>query len=304
MNLFAPAAPYSYQGHIGTLAEHLGYSESDRLVIINADDLGINPEVNDAVIELITKGAVCSTSIMVPGTAYQDALDKLFASGTASCGVHLTLTSTFPLKPLSAPGDPQAATSLVSDGSHFHSGREEFFKTARPEEAMIEATAQIERAISDGLDITHLDSHEGTLQLRHEFAEVYCRLALHYRLPLRMASVSLIRELGLSADLLDQARSLGLHFPDNLVYLPIRHFSSAPEKEALLLELVERLPAGVTEFYFHPAPASRSETAESDSNARLVDYEILTSGGFLEALRKRDVILTDFRPLRELIRTS
>ena len=58
------------------------------------------------------------------------------------------------------------------------------------DEVRRECWAQIERAMLWGLDVTHLDSHMGTLQLRPEFFDIYLDLAIEFRLPLRMAGAS------------------------------------------------------------------------------------------------------------------
>ena len=50
-----------------------------------------------------------------------------------------------------------------------------------------ELRAQIERAILWGFDVSHLDSHMGTLQLKPEFFDVYLELAVEFRLPLRLS---------------------------------------------------------------------------------------------------------------------
>ena len=55
------------------------------------------------------------------------------------------------------------------------------------DEVRRELRAQIERAILWGFDVTHLDSHMGTLQLRPEFFDVYLDLAVDFGLPMRLS---------------------------------------------------------------------------------------------------------------------
>jgi predicted glycoside hydrolase/deacetylase ChbG (UPF0249 family) len=202
------------------------------------------------------------------------------------------------------------------DGAHLHFSTADFLKHADPAEAESEAAAQIEKTLASGVDITHLDSHAGTLQLRPEFAAVYLRLAVRYHLPLRMASRSLITQVGLPGEIIDYARSQGLHFPDNFIYIPLVRFTSLPEKERFLEQLIEQMPPGLTEFYFHPAldsPEAR-HLADSASDAdglrpgesawtpRLVDYQLLSSGKLQKTFAAKEVTLIDYRPLRDLVR--
>ena len=52
------------------------------------------------------------------------------------------------------------------------------------DEVRKECRAQLERAIYWGFDVSHIDSHMGTMQLRPEFFDVYLELAVDFRLPL------------------------------------------------------------------------------------------------------------------------
>jgi hypothetical protein len=81
------------------------------------------------------------------------------------------------------------------------------------EEVRRECRAQIERAILWGFDISHLDSHMGTLQLRPEFFDVYLELAVDFGLPLRMGSSGGERLVGFPYR--DLAAAEGVVFPDH-----------------------------------------------------------------------------------------
>ena len=79
-----------------------------------------------------------------------------------------------------------------------------------------ECRAQIERAIFWGFDVSHLDSHMGTLQLRPEFFDVYLELAVDFQLPLRMAGASAEARVGFPFRRL--AAEEGVVFTDHFVY--------------------------------------------------------------------------------------
>lgn len=49
-----------------TVQERLGYPASARLLVLHADDLGMNDSVNRAIFEALEKGWVTSASILVP----------------------------------------------------------------------------------------------------------------------------------------------------------------------------------------------------------------------------------------------
>ena len=49
----------------------------DKLLILNADDLGYDEETNDAVSELVREGLVSSVSLLAPGPASEDAAREI-----------------------------------------------------------------------------------------------------------------------------------------------------------------------------------------------------------------------------------
>ncbi|MFH2056734.1 MAG: ChbG/HpnK family deacetylase, partial [bacterium] len=252
MQLFAPAQPYLYQARTATLAEHLGYERETKLAIIGADDFGLCDSVNEAIVELARAERITSTSLLVPGAAAH-AATRAAQRFNIACGLHLTFNSDFTVAPI-RPVSPAAEFSSLTDESGFLSLEVEGFVTrAQSDEIEREALAQIDKALADGLEITHLDSHEGTLQLNEKFIDLYFALAARYRLPPRAGSTTLLRELGLDAEWLNRAHTRGLHFPDNLVYIPLYAFETVSAKERYLEKLIADLPPGVNEFYFHPA---------------------------------------------------
>ena len=123
-------------------------------VIVNADDLGMSPEVNDATFALIAKGRISSATIMANAPATHEAARTAANLPQCSFGVHLNLTQ---FEPLTA---GPAARLLVD-----HCGRlSRANATARPGLARLRAVygelcAQIEHVASLGVRISHLDSH-------------------------------------------------------------------------------------------------------------------------------------------------
>lgn len=294
-----------FRGRLATVAEHLGYSPDDRLLIINADDFGLNTNVNGAVAELFALLRITSTTVMVSAAGYRDALTLCRQQAGFSCGVHLSLTSDYTddgSRPVSAlAGIP----SLIGPNNRFHPDRDEFFAHALPEEAYCEAKAQIEQALADGMDVTHIDSHEGALQLRPEFAEIYVRLAAEFRLPVRAGSKLLLKQMGIMDDWVGSIRKRDIHVPDNLIYIPIDSFQSYQEKENYTSEILDQLPTGITEIYFHPTlpnGAADDQPEESYRQVRQWDYRFLVSDRLQEILQSKRIIFTDFRQLRELTR--
>ena len=99
-------------------------------------------------------------------------------------GVHLTLNAEWENYRW---GPTTHSPSLLDGDGGFPRTIEDVWDHADLDEVRKECRSQIERAIFWGFDVSHLDSHMGTLQLRPEFFDVYLELAVDFALPLRMA---------------------------------------------------------------------------------------------------------------------
>ncbi|SFL94356.1 YdjC-like protein [Paenibacillus sp. 1_12] len=144
------------------MIEKWGNALEDRLLIINADDFGLTKGTNDAIIHLFEQGAITSASIMMPCSAAREAAMYSVRKGYSHIRIHLTLTSqnTNPLKPVF---QESAMKSLTTQEGCFHHEASYLEQNADPEEVSIELDAQIQKAISLGIDPTHLDSHAGSI---------------------------------------------------------------------------------------------------------------------------------------------
>ncbi|MFM7062440.1 MAG: ChbG/HpnK family deacetylase, partial [Actinomycetes bacterium] len=149
-----------------TLAERLGYSAESRLVILNADDLGMCHAANEGVYAALREGRCTSASLMVPCPWAREAAAQYRGEDV---GVHLTLNAEFELYRW---GPCTQSPSLLGGDGGFPATVEDVWDHADLDEVRRELRAQVERAILWGFDVTHLDSHMGTLQLRPEFFDV------------------------------------------------------------------------------------------------------------------------------------
>ena len=165
------------------------------------------------------------------------------------------------------------------------------------DEVRRECRAQIERAILWGFDVSHLDSHMGTLQLRPEFFDIYLELAVDFGLPLRLSGASTERMIGFPFR--ELATEEGVVFPDAFVNVP----SGVGSRRAIEKVLFDLRP-GVTEVYLHPAADTPELRALAPDWAdRVDDHHLLVLDAALRArLDRAGVKLIGYRPLRDLQR--
>ena len=194
---------------VTTLAERLGYASDDRLLIINCDDLGSCHAANVGIYEALRDGVATSATLMVPCPWARDAAARYRGEDV---GVHLTLNAEherYRWGPIT-----QAPSLLDGDGG-FPRTVTDVWDHADLDEVRRELRAQVERAILWGFDVSHLDSHMGTVQLRPEFFDVYLDLAVDFGLPLRLSGASTERVVGFPFRRL--AGEAGVLFPDSFV---------------------------------------------------------------------------------------
>jgi len=274
-----------------TLVEQLGYAPDAKLVIVNCDDLGSTRSANVAIYEALRDGLATSATLMVPCPWARDAAAMYRGEDV---GVHLTLNSewdTYRWGPITH------SPSLLDGDGGFPRTVQDAWDHGDIDEVRKECRTQIERAIYWGFDVSHLDSHMGTLQLRADFFDVYLEMAVEFSLPLRMAAGSAERLIGFPYRRL--AREEGVVFPDHFVY------TNVGSRRAIERALFDLQP-GVTEVYLHPALDSDELRASHPDWARRVeDHMMLTRDpSFVDLVERAGVELIGYRDLRELQRAS
>jgi predicted glycoside hydrolase/deacetylase ChbG (UPF0249 family) len=277
---------------VTTLAERLGHAPDARLLIVNCDDLGACHAANVGVYESLREGIATSASLMVPCPWARDAASRYRGEDV---GVHLTLNAEYDLYRW---GPITHAPSLLDGDGGFPRTVEDVWDHADVEEVRRELRAQVERAILWGFDISHLDSHMGTVQLKPEFFDAYLELAVDFRLPLRLSGASTERLIGFPFRQL--AGDEGVVFPDHFIY--VRGVGSRRTIERAILDL----RAGVTEMYVHPAvDTAELRSLAPDWAARVDDHDLVVNDRGLRALLERaGVTLIGYRELRELQRAA
>jgi predicted glycoside hydrolase/deacetylase ChbG (UPF0249 family) len=133
-----------------------------RLLVINADDLGLTPGVCRAVRRAHADGVVTSTSVLAVGTAFEQAATTVREAGGLALGAHLAIVGED--RPLLS---AREVPTLVDRGGRFPlsyrtvvargaAGRMDAADVAR------EFRAQLERVQGIGVPVTHLDTHQHT----------------------------------------------------------------------------------------------------------------------------------------------
>ncbi len=276
-------------------SELLGFPREARVLLVNADDLGMHPSITTAVVEAIDAGIARSTSLTTtcPGSAA--ALALLLGRPDIPFGVHLTLVRDSPgddWRPRAAPEDVR---SLVDgDGRLYrHSDADALLVQARPEEIEREFRAQLETVLRAGLEPTHLDFHALADGGRADVLDLATALAAEHGL-----SVRVWLEPGRAA-----ARARGLPVVDHPF---LDSFSLPVEGKAdRYAALLRALPPGLTEWAVHPGTGDAAARAADPAGWRVrrSDHEFLVSPRAEQIVADEGIVLIDHRPLQEVWRS-
>jgi predicted glycoside hydrolase/deacetylase ChbG (UPF0249 family) len=281
-----------------SLAERLGYKPDARLLIVNADDTGMCHAANQAVIESFEHGLITTATVMVPCPWFNEIAEDARQHPTRDYGIHLCHTAEwkkYRWGPL-APRDQ--IPGLVDKDGYLWSSVEEVYAHADPEQALVEARAQIRRALAAGIDITHLDSHMGTLQYDAKYMESYLKLAVEFHLPVRMASQETLLKFGQPA-LRAKFAAAGVVFPDYLIHEELSEESK--DVKGFWLRLLANLRPGVTEIYIHPAkPTEELQAITGSWRTRGAEFDAFTNDPAVRSLiAEKGITRIGYRPLRD-----
>ena len=270
-----------------------------RRLIVNADDFGLSPSVNAAVIRAHRDGILTTASLMVNEPACAEAVQLARDNPRLGVGLHLTLLlGHSALPPSKIPGLVNALGQFSS--SPVGVGINYFFQRSLREQLRAEIHAQFEKFHATGLALDHVNGHlhlhlhpvifdilmadAGALRIRHlrltrdclarsrrmaagrwfyrtSHAAIYEWLSSRAREPLRRRG---IRHAGITFGLLQDSRV----------------------DEAYLLKLLPELPPGDSELYSHPSLDTFKHEFEALVSPRVCE-EVNRLG--LELIRYQDL---------------
>lgn len=126
-------------------------------IIVNADDLGISEQVNEAIFQGMRAGAITSSTLLANGPATRVATQNLHFFPDCSFGVHLNLTE---FEPLWHDSSVDLATILNQEGAfNGNSIREVPIRKRMLGAIFREWCCQIETLMRLGLEPSHFDAH-------------------------------------------------------------------------------------------------------------------------------------------------
>lgn len=284
-----------------TLAERLGYTATDRLLIINADDAGLSHAENVATLDAMRRGLVGSATLMAPCPWFPEIAAAAAASPRLDFGVHLTVTSEWEPMRWGPVLGRSAVPSMVDAQGYFHRTVAAVHAQARPAEVEAECRAQIRKALDAGVEVSHLDLHMHALALDPVLFETYLKLAREFDLPARFLPT---RE-----ETRDAQRA---RFDAEGILTVDRLWPGGALPGETVAQVWERvlraLRPGVNELYIHAAcehPEMEALTGPTPMRTgwrdRVEEYRLFTTDpGMRQLLEQLGIRLIRWRDLRDL----
>ena len=286
----------------------LGYSETDRLVIIHADDIGMCQASVQAFKDLWSVGSITSGAVMVPCPWFPAAAQMCRENPEMDMGVHATLNAEWENYRWGPVSTRDQASGLMDADGYFHQWHEAVYQNARPEAVAVEVNAQVEKALAAGIDVTHVDSHMGTI-LNSLFIQSYIQAAASRLLPnmLPRTNAKGIEMMGASSEelmiyepIMAQLESMGVPTLEGIVAMPLDH---AEDHTGLAKKLLSELPVGITHFILHPSidtPELRAICP--DWPARVANYNAFMSDELKKFIESENIKLIGYRQIRNAMK--
>jgi predicted glycoside hydrolase/deacetylase ChbG (UPF0249 family) len=222
-------------------------------------------------------------------------------------GVHLTLNSEWRLyrwKPLST-RDP--ATGLIDEQGAFHHRPEPVAENAQVDAVNAELRAQLARASAEGIAVTHIDTHMGTVAYPR-FLPGYVDLVLERRVMPRlfrgghqrwMRRAMDDRIAAEAAQVMHELEERGVPLFDHTAGLPL---NDPHDNVNLAKQRLDALPPGLSTCIFHPAHDTVELRAITpDWQSRVANYRTFTSPELRDFVKDRGIHVIGYRPLQELM---
>src|SRR6185437_2531130 len=255
-----------------------GGGTAKRFLIVTADDFGIHEAVNEAVSAAASAGILTAASLMVGAPAAQDAVRRARGLPQLRVGLHLVLADGLAVLPREQIPDLIDSQGRFGDGMWLD-GVRYFALPALRRQLEAEIRAQFAAFARTGLVLDHVNAHKHfhlhptllgmIVRVGREFGMTAVRVPHE---PLwyatrggnvgAMAAATFLKPW--VALMKARLRAAGIAHNDQVFGLA----STGQFDEATLLDVLGRLPAGVTEIYLHPATDTGAPITETMSEYR------------------------------------
>jgi predicted glycoside hydrolase/deacetylase ChbG (UPF0249 family) len=225
-------------------------------------------------------------------------------------GVHATLNAEWESYRWGPVSTRDQASGLLDADGYFHQWHQAVYDNAEPQAVEKEVNAQIERALAAGIDVTHVDSHMGTI-MNPLFIQSYIQAAASRLLPPMLPRLDAqgAEMMGMSpaemqayVPVMQQLEKMGLPMVDGILMMPLDEPSEQKQME-IARHLLGNLPVGITHFILHPSIDTKELRAIApDWESRVANYRTFMRDELKKFIENEDIKPIGYRQIRNAMR--
>jgi len=293
-----------------SLIEKLGFAADDKVVIFHIDDMGFSHASNVASFECLDFGIASCGSVLVPAPWFLETASICRNNHHYDVGVHLTFTCEYDLYRWRALSSVDPSSGLLDSEGCLWRTSEEAVANITSEAAEVEMRMQIQKALDNGIDVTHIDTHMGTV-MDPKFLPIYLKMAKEFDVPLFLPKVTkpmlIAIGMGDSADFIlkmfQQLEAAGVPMLDHII---IDTGGEFPDKTEYYCKRLDEIKPGLTHLLFHSAKMSPElQGITPDSSVwRDQDYKAFTDPRLKEYAEKLDLKIIGYKFIRDKLKKS
>lgn len=290
----------------------LGFSDNDRAVVIHTDDIGMCHASVQAFKDLWTFGTITSGAVMVPCPWFPAVAQMCRENPEIDMGVHATLNAEWDAYRWGPLSTRDQASGLLDANGYFHQWHQAVYDNAKADAVEAEVNAQIDRALSAGIDVTHVDSHMGTI-MSPLFIQSYIQAAASRQLPSMLPRLDAkgVEIMGLSENernayepIMQMLLESGMLMLEGILSMPLDEPNPGMQME-IAKNLLGDLPVGITHFVLHPSiDTAELRSIASDWESRVANYNTFMSDELKKIIETEDIKLIGYRHIRNAMRSS
>lgn len=266
--------------------------------------MGFCHAANQASLACLTSGAASCASVIVNAPWFREAVQICVEHPEFDVGVHLTLTAEYPTFRWSALSSRDPATGLLDKEGYLWHSREDAIRHVTAEAAKTEMRAQIDSALEAGIDVTHIDTHMGSV-VHPKFLASYLSLADEYGVPAFLPRVTRERLKALAMGdmaeefvaILEKVDAARVPVLDEII---VDTLVDLNDKETFYQEKIQSIKPGLTHLLFHPAINGDELQAIADTyGSRHADYLFWRQSKTRQFIVDAGIKLIGYRELRQ-----
>ena len=281
----------------------LGFPTGRRVVVLEARELGITWEMNEASQKLLESGHLSSASAVATGPWFQDIAAWCRQHPQHDVGLSIALTNPYSAMRWRLFTSEQGPTSLVSADGLPWQNVVQLVVNAQAEDVRNELDMQMMAARAAGLNPTHLSGYFGTAFSRQDLATVFLAASQKYWIPAPVVE--------LTPELIDRFRSQGYPVDEAMIQLignyplpkldDLQSFPVASTYEQTrdnFCELLTILAPGLTQITCRPATETEGmKRLTPDWQQRAWTAQALTDEKVLKTIAAQQIIFTNWREI-------